>query len=137
MDDNTGTIRQYWNGLIDEVRIERTNRSSYWINLCYQNQQPKQSLVVFTNEDYSTWAYSRKVNLNTTPSGANVATSQYNFPTLIRLTSANFPFAQALDDGSDIRFASSLGKHLPYQIERCDAATSLPSSGPCRYDKRQ
>ena len=30
---------QYWNGAIDEVRIERTNRSADWIKLCYQNQR--------------------------------------------------------------------------------------------------
>ena len=52
-------------------------------------------------------------------------TNQINFPTLIRLTSTNYSFAQAIDDGSDIRFASSLGKHLPYQIERWDRGNQL------------
>jgi autotransporter-associated beta strand protein len=112
-------------GVLNEVRIEKSVRDQYWVKLCYQNQQPNQSLVVFTNEDYSKWAYSRKVNLNTTPCGANVYTNQINFPTLIRLTSTNYSFAQAIDDGSDIRFASSLGKHLPYQIERWDRGNQL------------
>ena len=125
MDDNTSTIRQYWNGLIDEVRIEHTNRSANWINLCYQNQKPGQSLVVFNNENYALWADSQKINLNTSQSGANVATNQINFPTLIRLTSSNFTFSQAQDNGGDIRFASSLGNQLSYQIERWSRSSQL------------
>jgi len=36
-----------------------------------------------------------------------------------------FSFAQALAGGLDIRFASSTGTHLPYQIERFDQAGQL------------
>ena len=42
---------QYWNGSIDEVRIENTNRSAEWIKLCYQNQRVtngRDSLVWFS-----------------------------------------------------------------------------------------
>jgi autotransporter-associated beta strand protein len=115
----------WFNGSMDEARLEKVYRNPDWIKLCYENQKPSQTLGMFTNEDYSQWAYSRKVTLNTTPSGANVAATQFLFPTLIRLTSANFPFAQAQDDGRDIRFASSLGKHLPYEIERWDRSNQL------------
>jgi hypothetical protein len=121
---NGGTASDF-GGIMDEIRIERTNRSVDWIKLSYENQKPVQDLVVYSNEDYSQWAYSRKINLNTTPSGANVANTVVNFPTLIRLTNTNFPFAQALDDGSDVRFASSLGKRLAYQIERWDRINQL------------
>ena len=121
---NGGTASDF-GGIMDEIRIEKTPRSADWIKLCYENQKPVQDLVVYSNEDYSQWAYSRKVNLNTTPSGANTANTVVNFPTLIRLTSTNFPFAQALDDGSDVRFASSLGKRLAYQIERWDRPNQL------------
>jgi hypothetical protein len=44
---------------------------------------------------------------------------------LLRLTSSNFNFAQAQDNGGDIRFASSLGKKLSYQIERWNRASQL------------
>jgi autotransporter-associated beta strand protein len=121
---NGGTTSDF-GGIMDEIRIEKTPRSVDWIKLCFENQKPVQALVVYSNEDYSQWAYSRKVNLNTTPSGANVANAIVNFPTLIRLTSTNFSFAQALDDGSDVRFASSLGKRLAYQIERWDRPNQL------------
>ena len=124
MDDN-GYSMQYWNGFIDEVRVERVNRSADWIKLCYQNQKATQSLIVFNNENYALWADSQKVTLNTSQSGANVATTQLNFPVLLRLTSSNFNFAQAQDNGGDIRFASSLGKKLSYQIERWNRASQL------------
>ena len=115
----------FFGGVLDEIRIDKTARDQYWVKLCYENQKPGQSLVVFTTEDYSQWTYSHKINLNTTQSGANVATTQYNFPALLRLTSTNFPFSQAQDDGRDIRFAGSLGKQLPYQIERWDRGDQL------------
>ena len=110
---------------MDEIRIDKVARSANWVNLCYQNQKPGQSLVMFNNENYALWADSQKINLNTSQSGANVATNQINFPTLIRLTSSNFTFSQAQDNGGDIRFASSLGKILSYQIERWSRSSQL------------
>jgi len=35
------------NGIMDEIRIEKTNRSADWIKLCYMNQRPDDKLVVF------------------------------------------------------------------------------------------
>jgi hypothetical protein len=45
----------------------------------------------------------------------------YGFPILIRLTSNTFDFTQAKTDGADIRFTSSDGKPLPYEIDHWDA----------------
>jgi PKD repeat protein len=39
------TVRQYWNGKIDEVQVSKVARDSNWIKLCYQNQQPAQTLT--------------------------------------------------------------------------------------------
>ncbi|MBD3322044.1 MAG: DUF2341 domain-containing protein [Chitinivibrionales bacterium] len=36
---------RYFNGYIDEVRIEKSARSADWIKLCYQNQKANQTLV--------------------------------------------------------------------------------------------
>ncbi|MCP4711138.1 MAG: LamG domain-containing protein, partial [Planctomycetes bacterium] len=36
---------RYWDGIIDEVRVESVTRSPNWIKLCYENQKPGQSLV--------------------------------------------------------------------------------------------
>jgi hypothetical protein len=75
--------------------------------------------VSFAQEDYTTWSQHQVINLNTSPSRANVAANEYNFPVLIRLTPANFSgFSLALLQGADIRFSKTdYSKHLSYQIE--------------------
>ena len=69
---------------------------------------------------YQQWSYSKRLYLNTTASGADVAETVTNFPILVRLTAANFVFSQAKNDGSDIRFTKSDGTPLDYEIERWD-----------------
>jgi hypothetical protein len=76
-------------------------------------------------EDYAAWPKSADVVLNTSASGANVAGTVANFPVLVRLTSANFPFSQADGKGRDIRFAGVDGSPLDYEIERWDSTRSL------------
>jgi hypothetical protein len=68
------------------------------------------------------WRFARLLYLNTTASGANVASDVENFPALIRLTSANFDFSQAQANGADIRFTKTDNAFLPYEIERWDSA---------------
>ncbi|MBN1307461.1 MAG: DUF2341 domain-containing protein [Chitinispirillaceae bacterium] len=67
------------------------------------------------------WKYARKLCLNTSPTGANVAGDVANFPVLIRLNGDNFTFAQAQENGADLRFTRS-GNALPYEIEHWDPA---------------
>lgn len=69
----------------------------------------------------SAWRYSRRLYLNTTPSGADVSGMVTNFPLLVRLSDAAFDFSSAQSGGSDIRFAKSDGSPLAYEIERWDA----------------
>jgi hypothetical protein len=45
--DATPAPSQYWNGLIDEVRVSGVLRSPDWIRLCYENQRADQTLVKF------------------------------------------------------------------------------------------
>jgi len=78
-------------------------------------------------ENLSNWAYSKNLNLNTTPSGANVMGNVTQFPVLVRLTSSNFNFAQAQDAGGDIRFAKSNGVTLYYTIEQWDRVNQVAS----------
>jgi hypothetical protein len=75
-----------------------------------------------TNIEYVGWAFSKKLILNTTVSGANVAGNVTNFPILVRLTNTNFNFTQAKSGGEDVRFTKSDGTPLSYEIERWDAA---------------
>jgi hypothetical protein len=75
--------------------------------------------------EFSGWKFSRQLLLNTTASGANVAGAVYHFPVLVRLTSGNFDFTKAANDGRDIRFAKSNGTVLPFEIERWDSVNAL------------
>ena len=108
----------YFNGTMDEAIVSYRARSADWIKLCYQNQKPNQTFATVV-ENYSTWAYSTQFQINTSSSGANIASTLTNFPLLIRLTSANFPgFSQTLSGGADVRFSKANGMPLSYQIER-------------------
>jgi hypothetical protein len=69
------------------------------------------------------WKYRRRLALNTTPSGADVAADVYSFPVLIRLDSTLLDFSQARGDGNDLMFTGSRSTtELPSEIERWDAA---------------
>jgi hypothetical protein len=68
-------------------------------------------------EDYSTWAHSAKIHINTTAAGANVPRAIQQFALLVRITDARI-FSQSMSTGADVRFAGSDGTHLDYQIER-------------------
>ena len=90
-----------------------------------QNQNIKTNFTVtsacttFITADHA-WNFSRNLYINTTLSGAAVSGAVTNFPLLIRLNSANFPFGQAKSDGGDLRFTKSNGAQLSYEIERWD-----------------
>jgi hypothetical protein len=70
------------------------------------------------------WAYSMKLYLNTTASGANISGNVYGFPVLVRLTKSisSFDFSQAKSGGSDLRFIKSDNTFLNYEIENWDSA---------------
>jgi hypothetical protein len=71
------------------------------------------------------WKFLKKLYLNTTASGANVAGAVEKFPVLVRLNAANFDFSQAQKNGNDLRFTKSNGDALPFEIERWDSVRSL------------
>jgi len=72
---------------------------------------------------YAGWRFARSIALNSTSSGAGVASTVTGFPVLVRLTSSNFDFSQARADGRDLRFTKSDNTPLPYEIERYDPVT--------------
>ncbi len=108
-----------YNGYLDEFRVSNNERSASWIKLSYETQKLNQNTVQIP-ENYNDWIYSKKLYLNTTNSGANVLNDVLEFPLLVRLDSANFVFAQAKSDGSDLRFTNSSGVALEYEIENWD-----------------
>lgn len=66
------------------------------------------------------WRFSRTLTLNTTSSGVPLSRELRGFPALIRLTSSNFGFGDAKEDGADLRFTKTDGNDLPFEIELWD-----------------
>ena len=67
------------------------------------------------------WQYRQKISFDTTAGGADVKESLSNMPVLIRLHSGNFNFANAKEDGGDIRFVSADNTQLlKHHIEKFD-----------------
>jgi hypothetical protein len=71
---------------------------------------------------YTPWAFSRKITLNTSASGAAVSTSVMRFPVLIRLTESIIDFSAAAPGGADLRFTKADSTPLPFEIAQWDGA---------------
>ena len=85
------------------------------------------SASLFAADTLTTWQYSTVISLNTSATGANTSSTQYNFPVLIRLTSLNAAavFATARSDGGDLRFTrpgSGDTSQLPYDLNKYNQA---------------
>lgn len=81
------------------------------------------------NADYRAWKHSGSLWLLTTPEGAELPADARveQFPVLVRLHRDFFDFAQAKPNGDDLRFSSSTGERLAFQIEGWDAAKGVAS----------
>ncbi len=85
-------------------------------------------LVLFTHAAWSEdWSGQKKINLNTTESGADLKEDLSQVPVLVRLHTGNFAyFLDVKEDGSDVRFFAADEKTpLPYHIEKFDALNEL------------
>lgn len=72
----------------------------------------------------SAWTARHKVTLDT--QAAAIAADVTDVPVLLRLSSGNFDFLGAADNGADIRFVAEDDKTvLPHHIERYDATNEL------------
>src|ERR1700730_13928 len=68
------------------------------------------------------WTIRKKIDLDTTTAGAPIADPIGTTAVLIRLHDGNFRFAEAKEDGSDIRFVADDEKTLlTHHIEKYDA----------------
>lgn len=78
---------------------------------------------------YAGWRHSGSIFILTTQEGANLPASalEKEFPLLVRLDKDFFDFSQAQAGGQDLRFSSSDGAPLAYQIEEWDAARGTAS----------
>ena len=106
-----------------QVKMDRCNAAAVVVGAIFFGW----SLSAYGAEDYTQWAHACNITLNTTATGANIATQQVGFPVLVRLTSTTpaFSFAQAQTGGQDIRFSKADGTHIPYQIERFDQTNQV------------
>jgi biopolymer transport protein ExbB len=67
------------------------------------------------------WGYRKKITFDTSPAGADIKENLTEVPVLIRLHSGNFAFANAQQNGEDLRFVASDEKTvLKHHIERFD-----------------
>jgi biopolymer transport protein ExbB len=74
----------------------------------------------------SAWTQRVKITLNTTASGADTKEALTAVPVLVRLHTGNFSFADAKEDGSDLRFVAGDDKTpLKYHLERFDPVNEL------------
>ncbi|MEI6605790.1 MAG: DUF2341 domain-containing protein, partial [Verrucomicrobiota bacterium] len=87
------------------------------------------AMLASASAQYQGWRHSGSLCVLTTPEGANLpaTASEENFPMLVRLNKDWFDFAQAKPNGDDLRFASTDGKPLAYQIEDWDAVKGTAS----------
>ncbi|WP_398479507.1 DUF2341 domain-containing protein [Tardiphaga sp.] len=84
------------------------------------------------------WQLRKKINLDTSATGASINDPIGSVPVLVRLHSGNFRFSLAKDDGSDLRFVATDDKTpLKHHIEKWDSLlgealvwVSVPNVGP-------
>ena len=85
--------------------------------------------TAFAANPYEGWSHSGSIFLLTTPEGASLPAAAVleGFPALVRLHKDFFNFTQAKANGEDLRFSTSAGAPLPFQIEEWDAAKGVAS----------
>ena len=83
----------------------------------------------FAAVPYAEWPHTGSLYILTTPDGANMPAGavEKDFPLLVRLHKDFFDFSQAKADGADVRFSTSAGAPLAFQIEDWDAAKGTAS----------
>jgi concanavalin A-like lectin/glucanase superfamily protein/uncharacterized protein DUF2341 len=71
-------------------------------------------------QPYPAWIHSLDLYYDTSPDRVALTGNVLDFPVLVRLTNADFPFAEARDSGQDLRFSKPDGTPLDFEIDRYD-----------------
>jgi hypothetical protein len=127
----SGQGDQYFDGLIDEVRISSTVRSAQWIATEYNSTYRPDLFVSRGTEEASpcgtpttfdpcNWDWRKKITLNKTM----VTGTQTGFPILVNLSSDTDLASDAQDSGNDIVFTREDGTtQIPHEIESFSGTT--------------
>ncbi len=110
------TPAYFFDGAIDEIRVEHLQRSPEWIKLCYENQRLAQRLIKFWFDP--AWQYRKRITVRS----AKVADDLLSFPVYLRLDDlgADF-FNRVKPDGSDIVITAGNGRmKLPREVAAID-----------------
>ncbi len=73
-------------------------------------------------EKITAWQHEGTVTVNAAAAGLNPSDTLFNFPLLLRLTSANFDFSSAKKKGEDLRVVKPNNVLVPFEIEQWDSA---------------
>ena len=112
----------------DEALVGGYLAAKYGIESAYPPLPPAKAAELPAGEvaavKYKIWKHSGSLFLLTTPDGADLpaTASEENFPVLVRLNKDWFTYAEAKAGGEDLRFATSAGVPLAYQIDTWDTA---------------
>ncbi|MCF7674831.1 MAG: DUF2341 domain-containing protein [Akkermansiaceae bacterium] len=112
----------------DEALVGGYLAAKYGIETVYPPLPPAKATELPQGElaavKYKNWKHSGSMFLLTTPDGADLpaTATEENFPVLVRLNKDGFAFGEAQANGEDLRFATSAGVPLAYQIDSWDAA---------------
>ncbi|EMR74688.1 protein of unknown function (DUF2341) [Thermoplasmatales archaeon SCGC AB-540-F20] len=114
----------FFDGLIDEVRISDVARGAGWINSSYLNQYDPDGFYSVGSEETSNgdpwwdtdWSYRKEITIN----HSKVDADFINFPVLISFASDQNLANHAQNNGDDVAFTNVSDNQLNHEIEYFD-----------------
>lgn len=118
------------NAATGAFRVEDMPAGAFALRITVSGETPRRldGITVAPNTDRAIgpvllgWSGSGNLRVNTTSSGAGVASPLPDFPILVRFNKDNFDFARARSGGQDLRFYLPSGKFLPHEVARWDSS---------------
>jgi hypothetical protein len=118
--DASYSLTDFFDGIIDEVRIANTPRSAGWISTEYENQLNPDTFYSVSNEEKNTnwwgdgtFTYRKDIVVDKNKVSGDLT----NFPVLISLIESSLKSGKLQSDASDLLFTDSNGTKLAHEIE--------------------
>jgi len=123
----SASYNQYYDGLLDELRVSNVARSANWIKAQYLSMTD--AFITYGSQEAVScapptftpcnWSRRRKLTFNNAAQAENLV----NFPVLVVLNSSRIDYGQTQNSGQDLRFTDSDGVTLlAHEIEKWDEA---------------